>query len=333
MTPDADTLPRVRIDRVFADDDRRSALHDETFWSLRETPKQLSPKWLYDHEGSLLFDRITRLPEYYPFRAERSIIVARASEIASVTRAETLVELGSGTSEKTRLLLDALVREGPLRRFVPLDVSEEILRASAGQIADRYRDLEVHAIVGDFERHLPAIPDGAHRLVAFLGSTIGNLYPPQRARFLERLACVLRDGDAVLLGVDLVKPAARLDAAYNDAAGLTERFARNGLDAVDRELGSSFSSAPLAFDARWDEACSWVDISFRALEDVQVPVPVLEIEVELTAGEKLRMEISTKFSIDRISHELDSAGLAITRWWTDEAADFALCLAAPRSLR
>ncbi|MBM3676602.1 MAG: L-histidine N(alpha)-methyltransferase [Actinobacteria bacterium] len=317
------------MDRVFADDDRRSALHDETFWSLRETPKQLSPKWLYDHEGSLLFDRITRLPEYYPFRAERSIILERAAEIAGATAAETLVELGSGTSEKTRLLLDALVAAGTLRRFVPLDVSEEILRSSAAAIAERYPELAVHAIVGDFERHLAAIPPGRNRLVAFLGSTIGNLHPEGRLRFLARVAAILDEGDTLLLGVDLVKPADRLRAAYDDALGLTERFIRNGLTAVDRELGSSFSSAPLDYEATWDPVRSWMDISFRAREAIRIPVPVLEVEVELAADEQLRMEVSTKFTRAAVEEELTAAGLRPTAWWTDGPGDFALCLAVP----
>lgn len=323
------TRPRVRVDRVFADDDRRAALHDETFWSLREVPKQLSPKWLYDHEGSLLFDRITRLPEYYPFRAERSIILERAAEIASTTGAETLVELGSGTSEKTRLLLDALVAHGSLQRFVPLDVSEEILRVAADEIAGRYPSLGVHAIVGDFERHLSSIPAGPRRLVAFLGSTIGNLYPEQRARFFERIAHILGPGDGLLLGVDLVKPAERLNAAYNDGEGLTEQFIRNGLLAVDRELGSSLADAPLDYEAVWDEAQSWVDIAFRAREDVRVPVPVLEVELVLARGEQLRMEVSTKFRAETIGAELAAAGLELSDWWTDPASDFALCLARP----
>jgi L-histidine Nalpha-methyltransferase len=331
MASNPRTTAAVRVDRVFADADRRSALHDETFWSLRELPKQLSPKWLYDHEGSLLFDQITRLPEYYPFRAERSIILERATEIASVTAARTLVELGSGTSEKTRLLLDALVGLGSLERFVPFDVSEEILRASAEEIADRYPKLEVHAIVGDFERHLASIPPGQHRLVAFLGSTIGNLYPEQRARFFERIAATLVPGDALLLGVDLVKEATRLTAAYNDSLGLTERFIRNGLVAVDRELGSTFARAPLAYEAAWDADHSYVDISFRAREAVRIPLPVLEVEVELAAGEQLRMEVSTKFRRDTIAVELGAAGLEITEWWIDAAGDFALCLATPTS--
>jgi L-histidine N-alpha-methyltransferase len=317
---EAGTTPRVHVDRVFADDDRVAALHDETFWSLRETPKQLSPKWLYDHEGSLLFDRITKLPEYYPFRAERSIILARAAEIAATTRAETLVELGSGTSEKTRLLLDALVEHGSLRRFVPLDVSEEILRHAADEIAIRY-PLQVHAIVADFERHLSSIPRGRNRLVAFLGSTIGNLYPDQRARFLERMAHALHPGDALLLGIDLVKPADRLHAAYN------ERFIRNGLRAVDRELGSAFATAPLDYEATWDAERSWMDIGFRALDAVVVPVPVLEVEVSIAAGERLRMEVSTKFRRETVATELASAGLALSHWWTDAADDFVLCLA------
>jgi L-histidine N-alpha-methyltransferase len=321
--------PRIRVDRVFADRDRRSALHDETFWSLRESPKQLSPKWLYDERGSLLFDRITKLPEYYPFRRERAVIGARAAEIATLTDAETLVELGSGTSEKTRLLLDALVRHGTLRCFAPLDVSEEILRSSATAIAGRYPSLQVHAVVGDFERHLRAVPTGPRRLVAFLGSTIGNLLPDQRRVFLARVGSLLEEDDALLLGVDLVKRAERLHAAYNDTAGVTERFVRNGLLAVDRELGSHLAAHPFAYTAAWDPERSWVEIGLRSRRAARLPLPALEVELALDEGELLRMEVSTKFTRDGITRELAAAGLELDRWWTDPDGDFALCLTAP----
>ncbi len=325
------TLPRIRVERVFADDDRRAALLEETFWGLRETPKQLSPKWLYDERGSILFDEITRLREYYPFRRERSILRERAGEIAALTGADTLVELGSGTSEKTRILLDALEGQGTLRRFVPLDVSEEILESSAAAIAERHPGVDVHAVVGDFERNLDAIPGGSGRLVAFLGSTIGNLYPDRRRALLDAMAHELADGDYLLVGVDLVKDHRRIEAAYNDDRGITEAFIRNALYVLDRELGSAFASARWVYDAPFDPVRSWVDLGLRSVGAQTVRVPELDIEVALADGEKLRMEVSTKFTPERLVSDLEGAGLTLERFWTDAAGDYALCLAGRAS--
>lgn len=321
------TQPRIRIERLLDEDDRRANLNDATFWSLRQQPPELPAVWLYDERGSLLFDEITRLPEYYPTRSERRILVARADEIAARTEAQTLVELGSGTSEKTRLLLDALDRAGTLDRFVPLDVSEAVLRTSAHAIADRYR-IGVHAIVGDFERHLAALPDGANRLIAFLGSTIGNLYPERRARLLAVVASILEPDDAFLLGVDLVKDPARIEAAYNDTRGVTESFVRNGLDVVTRELGADFDHDLLEFVARWDPQHEWMDIGFRAREEQIVTISELEASLRLAAGEWLRFEVSAKFRRDGVERELGDAGLSLDAWWTDPAGDFGLALAS-----
>lgn len=322
------TEPRIRIERLLDEADRRSALHDATFWSLRERPKELPAVWLYDERGSLLFDEITRLREYYLTRCEREILVARAAEIAARTEARTLVELGSGTSEKTQLILDALQAGGTLERFVPLDVSEEILRASAHAVAERYSNIGVHAIVGDFERHLVALPEGESRLVAFLGSTIGNLYPSRRARLLATVGSALAPGDAFLLGVDLVKPAARIEAAYNDARGVTEAFVRNGLVAVNRELRADFDQAQLTFEARWDAENEWMDIGFRARSAHNVTIEELEVVVPLAEGEPLRFEVSSRFRRDRLERELAVAGLKLDAWWTDTAGEFALALAS-----
>jgi L-histidine Nalpha-methyltransferase len=329
MTSDLQQVPRVQVDKVFTPDDRRSALWDETFWNLREIPKQLSPTWLYDEQGSQLFDEITRLPEYYPFRAERSILVQYADAIAAATAADTLVELGSGTSEKTQLLLGALHRSGSLRVFAPLDVSEEILVASANAVAERYAGVGVHAVVGDFERHLGTLPRDGRRLVAFLGSTIGNLYPTRRGTFLARLAAALGDDDSFLLGIDLEKDVGRLEAAYNDSLGLTERFVRNGLAAVDQELGSTFATAEFDYSARWSDEHHWIDLGFVSRSAQTIAVPQLEVEVSFAPGEPLRVEVSTKFTVEQIERELADAGLALTQVWTDEAGDFALCLARP----
>ena len=321
---------RVRVDVLLDPQERRRALLEATAAGLRSTPQRVPTIWLYDERGSQLFDEITRLPEYYPTRCEREILDGRAAEIARLTRAETLVELGSGTSEKTRLLLHALEREGSLQRFVPLDVSEEVLVESAREIADEHPALEVHAVVGDFERHLPEVPKRGRTLVAMLGSTIGNFVPEARARFLGVLGRCLGGGDALLLGVDLVKDPARIEAAYNDSAGLSERFQRNALEHLDRELGSSFARARLAYRAAWDPANEWVDIGFRSEVEQVVPVPALELEVELAEGERLRMEVSTKFRRERLERELHEAGMALERWWTDASEGFAVTLVAPR---
>jgi L-histidine Nalpha-methyltransferase len=324
----AATEPRIRIERLLDEADRRSALYDETFWSLRQSPKELPPVWLYDERGSRLFERITELPEYYPTAREQEILTARAAEIAAATAARTLVELGAGTSAKTRTLLDALRADGTLERFVPLDASEEVLRTSAEAIAEAY-PIAVHAIVGDFERHLSAIPPGENRLVAFLGSTIGNLHRERRAHLLAAIAGTLEQGDSFLLGVDLVKDPARIEAAYNDSRGVTESFVRNGLDAVNRELRADLDQELLAFEARWDPQREWMDIGFLAREPQDVAFAELDTVIHLDAGEKLRLEVSTKFRREGIESELDAAGLRTVAWWADQAEEFALLLAVP----
>ena len=331
MSESTSALPRIRIEVLFGADDRSAALLEETFWSLREDPKQISPKWLYDERGAMLFDEITRLPEYYPTRAERTILEDFAPEIAALTGAETLVELGSGTSEKTTLLLDALHAGGTLALFAPFDVSEEVLLQSAEAVAARYDGVGVHAVVGDFERHLAAAPGGSPRLLAFLGSTIGNLYPAQRARFLQAIADLLSPGDRFLLGVDLVKSPARIEAAYNDDAGITESFIRNALTVLDREVGSRFDQEGFSFEARWDADHEWVEIGLRSRRAQTIALPALDIEVTFAAGELLRAEVSSKFRREGIEDELATAGLAVEHWWTDPDGDFGLLLAAPVS--
>jgi L-histidine N-alpha-methyltransferase len=321
------TEPRIKIDVLVADDDRRAEFYDATFWSLRATPRELPASWLYDERGSLLFDEITRLPEYYPTGAEREILMARAAEIAELTKGRTLVELGAGTSEKTLLLLDALSAAGTLERFVPLDVSEEVLRASAEAIAQRYPAISVHGIVGDFERDLVALPPGEGRVIAFLGSTVGNLYPERRTKLLRAIAAALAPGDSFLLGVDLVKDPAVIERAYNDSRGVTEQFVRNGLTHANRELGADFAQERFAFEATWDAESEWMDIGFRTLAAHSVRVAELEVEFPLAEGERLRVEVSSKFRRDGIAAELTNAGLRVTGWWTDEASRFAVLLA------
>jgi L-histidine Nalpha-methyltransferase len=307
-----------------ADLDR--ALRADASRGLTSSPKELPPKWFYDHRGSQLFDEITRLPEYYPTRTERSILAARSDEIAQVTKADTLVELGSGTSEKTRLLLDALRAAGTLARFVPFDVSETTLRDAAAAVGAEYPGISVHAVAGDFERHLDRIPGGGRRLVAFLGGTIGNLLPEQRARFLSELAAGLGTDDAFLLGTDLVKDPERLVAAYDDSAGITADFNRNVLRVLNRELGADFDHERFEHVARYDPDNEWIEMRLRSTGAQVVNVPALDLVVPFDEGEEMRTEVSSKFRRERVASELAAAGLRMVEWWTDPAGDFALSL-------
>ncbi|KGH45230.1 histidyl-tRNA synthetase [Modestobacter caceresii] len=292
----------------------RDALEADVRVGLSATPKTLPPKWFYDARGSQLFADITRLPEYYPTRRERAILQAHASEIAGLSAADTLVELGSGTSEKTRLLLDALGEAGTLRRYVPVDVDQTVLTQSGEAVAGEYR-IEVHAVVADFEHHLPLLPAGGRRLVAFLGGTIGNLLPAQRARFLRTLASTMAAGDTLLLGTDLVKDPARLVAAYDDAAGVTAEFNRNVLHVIARELGADVDPDAFAHVALWNAENEWIEMRLRSLRE-QV-VRVLDLEVHFAQGEELRTEVSAKFRRERVADELTAAGLRLRSWWTD----------------
>lgn len=305
----------------------RSSLVEDVRRGLRSQPRTLPPKWLYDDVGSQLFDEITRLPEYYPFGAERAILEQYADAIARVSGATTLVELGSGTSEKTRLLLDALTATGQLTRFAPVDVSEATLREAAASIAVRYPGLAVEAVVGDFTLHLAHLPRGGRRMVAFLGGTIGNLYLEERQAFLGALADVLEPGDSLLLGTDLVKSADRLIAAYHDSAGVTAEFVRNALRVLNRELGADFDVDAFAYVPFWDPHMERMDLRLRSETPQTVTVPGADLAFELAAGEEIRVEISGKFRIEGISAELEQAGFEVTQVWTDGGGDFALTLA------
>jgi L-histidine Nalpha-methyltransferase len=296
---------------------------------LTATPKTLPPKYFYDERGSELFDEITRLEEYYPTRSERAILAEQAPEIASISQARTLVELGSGTSEKTRLLLDALRDAGTLREFVPFDVDPAVLEAASDAIAAEYPSVDVSAVVGDFERHLGALPVNGRRLVAFLGSTIGNFAPEPRAAFLAALRATLRDGDTFLLGTDLVKDAGRLVAAYDDKAGVTAQFNRNVLAVINRELDADFDLAAFTHVALWNDREEWIEMRLRSERDQTVHVRGLDLTVRFAAGEVMRTEISAKFRRERVEAELAAAGLRLTHWWTDPAGDFALSLSVP----
>jgi L-histidine Nalpha-methyltransferase len=310
-----------------AADSAYQALRRDVLDGLAGSPKSLPPKWFYDSVGSDLFDQITRLPEYYPTRAEAEILRARSAEIASVAGADTLVELGSGTSEKTRLLLAALNDGGTLRRFVPFDVDANVLSAAGTAIQREYPDIEIAAVCGDFEEHLSEIPEGGRRLFVFLGSTIGNLTTEPRAEFLTTLAGVMRPGDSLLLGTDLVKDTGRLVAAYDDAAGVTARFNRNVLAVINRELDANFDIDAYRHVARWNGEQERMEMYLRAERPQRVNIAALDLTVEFAAGEEILTEVSCKFRPDAVAAELARAGLRRMRWWTDDAGDFGLSLA------
>jgi len=299
---------------------------------LTASPKVLLPKYFYDAHGSDLFDQITRLPEYYPTRAEAGILAAHADEVAATTGAETLVELGSGTSEKTLLLLDALAAAGTLRRFAPFDVDPVVLEEASLAIGARLPDVVVEPEVGDFERHLGELARRPRTLVAFLGSTIGNLDPGQRAAFLSSVAGLLGprdDGGFLLLGTDLVKPADRLVAAYDDAQGVTAAFDKNVLTVINRSLDADFDLAAFDHSAVWDAEHSRVEMRLTSTRDQRVTIGALDLEVAFAAGEAVRTEISTKFLRGTVEAELAAAGLELITWWTDAPGDFALSLSRP----
>lgn len=319
-------MARITVDVHVRPGGREAALREDVLDGLTSTPKELPPKWFYDDRGSQLFDEITRLPEYYPTRTEAAILDAAAGEIVATAGCDTLVELGSGTSEKTRTILDALHNAGRLRRFVPFDVSEQTLRDAAAAVAAEYPDVVVHAIAGDFDHHLDEIPPGGTRMIAFLGGTIGNFAPPQRKAFFAEIAAILAPGDTFLLGTDLVKDVARLEAAYDDAAGVTAEFNRNVLHVVNRELGADFDVASFRHVARYDTTEDWIEMLLEATRPMTVTIPALDLRVDFADGERMRTEISAKFRRDTITAELATTGLSPAGWWSDPAADFALGL-------
>jgi L-histidine Nalpha-methyltransferase len=316
----------LTLSNHLAADSAYEALRRDVRDGLQSAPKSLPPKWFYDSVGSDLFDQITRLPEYYPTRAEAEILRARAAEIADVTGADTLVELGSGTSEKTRVLLDALHQAGSLRRFVPFDVDASILAQAAIAIQEEYPGIEIAAVCGDFEKHLAEIPRGGRRLFAFLGSTIGNLQPDVRSEFLATLAAALQPGDGLLLGTDLVKDTGRLVRAYDDAAGVTAQFNRNVLEVVNRELDADFDVEAFRHVASWNSDEERMEMSLQVDQPQKVYIRALDLAVEFEAGEQMLTEVSCKFRPEKVAAELAQAGLRRTQWWTDAAGDFGLSL-------
>jgi L-histidine N-alpha-methyltransferase len=304
-------------------------LADDVLDGLTRPFKELPPKHFYDARGSELFERICELPEYYPTRTEMQILTERADDIVVHTGAGELIELGSGVAEKARVLLDAMAQAGTLHRYVPLDVSERVLAESAQSLVDEYPGLEVHGVIGDFERHLDEVPDGdgSPRLVALLGGTIGNFPPGTRRKLLRKIAKLLGPDDRFLLGTDLVKDPAVIEAAYDDADGVTAEFNRNVLHVINRELQANFPVDEFEHVAFFDREHEWVEMRLRAREACTVEIADLGLTVEFAAGEELRTEISAKFTRERLEADFDAAGLALERWYTDGDGLFALSLA------
>ncbi|MEU9024576.1 L-histidine N(alpha)-methyltransferase [Actinomadura sp. NPDC048394] len=315
------------MDRFLTADDLAKTLRQDVREGLAGTPKTLPPKWFYDERGSALFEEITKLEEYYPTRREREILTDRAPEIAAITGARTLLELGAGSGEKTRLLLGALA--GTLRAYVPVDVSGDFLEEAAAGIAADHPGLTVRTVVADYEQHLHLLPAGERRLIAFLGGTIGNMPPAARIGFLGGLRATMDDGDFLLLGADLVKDPGRLVRAYDDAAGVTAEFNKNVLSVINRELDADFDPDAFEHVAVWDGTDEWIEMRLRSTRDQDVRVGGLDLDVHFAAGEEMRTEISAKFRRERLASELGAAGMELAEFWTDEAGDFSLSLARP----
>jgi L-histidine N-alpha-methyltransferase len=320
--------------RCYLDGDEDGALADDVLDGLTRPFKELPPKYFYDAAGAELFDRICGLPEYYPTRAERAILTAHAGDIAGLTGAAEVVELGSGTAAKSRLLLSALAGAGTLRRYLPVDVTEEMIRTTGAAIAEEYPGLEVHGIVGDFERHLVHLPPPCGpRVVAFLGGTIGNFMPGSRRRFLRGLRALAGRDGALLIGVDLVKDVARLEAAYDDAAGVTAAFNRNVLHVINRELGAGFEPERFDHVAFFDREHEWIEMRLRAQERMTVDLGELGLTVQFAQREELRTEISAKFTPRRLAADLAASGLHLAELFTDPEGLFGLALARPVAMR
>ncbi len=309
------------------DGNAERSLADDVLDGLTRPFKELPPKHFYDARGAELFDRICELPEYYPTRAERAILERSADEIAAITGAVELVELGSGTAAKTRVLLDSLHSAGTLRRYVPLDVTESMVRDCARELTAEYPGLRVHGVIGDFERHLDLVPPAeGPRIVAFLGGTIGNFPPGSRRRFLRQIARLLGPEDYLLMGTDLVKDPDVLEAAYDDAAGVTAEFNRNVLLVLNRELDADFDPEDFEHVALFDRRHEWIEMRLRARREVSARIGRLDMDVRFDAGEELRTEISAKFTPERLQGDLAAAGLELAHWLTDPDGLFALTL-------
>lgn len=318
--------PTVEV--LVTDEQRERAMRDDIRAGLGRRPREIPPVWFYDETGSRLFDEITRLPEYYLTRAERAILDAHAKEIAELAGADTLVEIGSGTSEKTRLLLDAMAASGDLRRIVLVDISAEVLRQAADELSRRY-GVAVHAVVADLRTDLGRLPREGRKLWAFIGSTIGNFEPATRARLLAQFRAAMGADDTLLLGTDLRKDVGRLLAAYDDAQGVTARFNLNVLTVLNQALGADFDPAAFAHRAVWNPTGHWIEMRLVSTRPQTVHIAGLDLRLDFAEGEEILTEISSKFDRDELPREMSAAGLAVIDRWEDPDGDFLLSLAGP----
>lgn len=317
------------IDVHLSPEEVRRQMRADALTGLQGREKSIPPVWFYDERGSRLFEVITQLPEYYPTRAERALLEEHAASIAELSKADTLVELGAGACDKTRVLLSALQEAGLLARYVPFDVSDEFLRDAATTLSQEFDTLDIHLVIGDFHHHLAEIPTEGRRMVAFLGGTIGNLTPEQRARFLFDLNCTMSSDDSLLIGTDLVKDPKRLVAAYDDAAGVTADFNRNVLHVLNEQLGGDFDPELFRHVALWNEDEQWIEMRLRAQEATEVLLTGAGITVQFDEGEDLLTEISAKFTPERVEQELTEAGFVLEGIWGAEDGEFLLSLAHP----
>jgi L-histidine N-alpha-methyltransferase len=317
------------IDVHLSPDDVRQRMRADAIRGLQAAHKSIPPVWFYDERGSQLFEQITHLPEYYPTRAERHLLELHAPTIGELSKADTLVELGAGACDKTRVLLSALQQLGTLATYVPFDVSDEFLRDAASMLSSEYDPLAVHLVIGDFSEHLAEIPVDGRRMIAFLGGTIGNFDPTERARFLFDLNCTMSSNDSLLLGADLVKDRRRLVAAYDDGGGVTAAFNKNVLHVLNEQLGGDFDPDLFAHVALWNEAEQWIEMRLRAANATEVTLRDAGISVSFEPGEEILTEISAKFTPERIEAELGGAGFVVDGMWGADEGEFLLTLAHP----
>jgi len=294
---------------------------------LMDIPKTLPSKLFYDERGSTLFEHICELPEYYQTRTEHQLLTQWADEIVALSGAEELVELGSGAATKTRVLLNAMAKANQLQQFVPFDVDESIVRRVSEELVREYPGLQIHGVVGDFLFHLGHIPEGGKRLVVILGGTIGNLLPRAAKDFLTTVQLEMASGDYFLLGVQLITDARRLEAAYNDAQGITAKFNKNIISVLRNTFGAE--TDPESFDhvARYNQADHRIEMWLRSRQDQRFTIPGLDLSVTLKAGEEIRTEISTKYDQPMAETLLNSSGFKLVKWYTDPQNLIGLALA------
>lgn len=324
----APVTPDVRLD-IYRGEEWITAFANDVHRGLSAEPRELPPKYFYDARGSALFDEITELPEYYPTRTEESILSERGAEIVETSGATALVELGSGSSRKTEHLLVPLLDRMGEAMYVPMDFSESAVREASVRLVAQYPGLRVHGMIGDFEKHLGGLPEADARLFAILGGTIGNFQHDHMLFFLKRLARLLEPADSLLIGIDLVKDLAEMEAAYNDSAGVTADFNKNVLASINDNLRGDFDLDAFEHVAFFDRDNSWIEMRLRASAGQRVRIGALDMQLRFNAGDDIRTEISRKFRRAAFERDLHLAGLDLCGWYTDERARFALALAAP----